>query len=140
MKKAILALCALLTLALVFTGCEPAGTLGINGTYIAKTDATDKLPAFDFLKIVITDETAVFYSPTPKYAAKVTTYTTEKLLGQDPEMPASDWMTTGVSYAVSINGLTVTFSKLGVDIPATLSHNRREISFTYEGASITCKR
>lgn len=137
MKKAILALCALLALALVFTGCEPAGTLGINGTYIARSNSD---PAFDVLKIIITDETAVFYTPTATYTNKVAGYAAAKLLGKQPEIPASDWMTTGVSYDVSINGLTVTFSKLGVDIPATLSHNRREISFTYEGASITCKR
>ncbi len=139
-KRVILALAVLLAAALLLTGCEPAGKLGINGTYIAKTEATENIPAIDVLKIVITDETAIFYSPTAEYLASVVLCTAQKALGNEPSWPASDWMTSGVNYGVSVNGLAVTFTKAGISIPATLSSNRREITFTYEGASITCKK
>lgn len=141
-KKLITTLFAVLAFSLLFTGCAAlfGGSLGLDGTWIARTEATSSIPATNKLKIVITDDTAVFYEPSAAYLTAVAQYIALTGLHQEAEWPASDWETSGNVYTVAISGNNITFSKAGVSIPATLSEDKKAISFTWLGTLLSCKK
>lgn len=131
-KRLILALLVLLAAVVALTGCNPNGSLGIDGDYYAKTETT---PAQYLFKVNITDDCATMYLPTVAY----TTQASLALITGD-EMPDPAWMN-GVTYRVAINGYAITFSNSGGSIPATLSQDRKSISFSYSGlGAVVCKK